>query len=163
MSRLFSNILFAGKSAKLQCAGRGSGDIIFHSLGCQGIIVYLEYQSVCPIVGIGTPPPSSESERVSPLGSKGGSNTLLQVMGWGELNSDDWILHAGGPSSVNYFYFWGMNKSSEAAMGGGRRVAPRLARLEPKKTGARSARARTRGQNPLVNYKGTEPCMSAFL
>ncbi len=35
-------------------------------------------------------------------------------------------------------------------MGGGRCVAPRLARHEPKKTGARSARARTRGQNPLV-------------
>ncbi len=27
---------------------------------------------------------------------------------------------------------------------------------EPKKTGARSARARTRGQNPLVPYKGTK-------
>jgi hypothetical protein len=35
-------------------------------------------------------------------------------------------------------------------MGGGR-VAPRLARHEPKKTSERIARARTRGQNPLVH------------
>jgi hypothetical protein len=35
-------------------------------------------------------------------------------------------------------------------MGGGERAAPRLA---PKKTGARSARARTRGQNPLVIHR----------
>ncbi len=43
------------------------------------------------------------------------------------------------------FYFGG---SSEAAMGG--RAAPVGRGNEPKKTGARSARARTRGQNPLV-------------
>ena len=35
-------------------------------------------------------------------------------------------------------------------MYGGGRAAPLLAVNEPKKTGARSARARTRGQNPLV-------------
>ncbi len=47
-----------------------------------------------------------------------------------------------------FFYFWG---SGEAAMGGGGRAAPRWAYSnEPKKTGARSAPARTRGQNPLV-------------
>ncbi len=34
-------------------------------------------------------------------------------------------------------------------MGG--RAAPRWGGNEPKKTGARSARARTRGQNPLVS------------
>jgi hypothetical protein len=39
-------------------------------------------------------------------------------------------------------------KSSEAAMGGGEVRSWRV--NEPKKTGARSARARTRGQNPLV-------------
>ncbi len=38
--------------------------------------------------------------------------------------------------------------SSEAAMGGAQRPVGRG--NEPKKTGARSARARTRGQNPLV-------------
>ena len=43
-------------------------------------------------------------------------------------------------------------KSSEAAMGGGEVGAQRpvLRSNELKKTGARSARARTRGQNPLV-------------
>jgi hypothetical protein len=35
-------------------------------------------------------------------------------------------------------------------MGGGARSATVLHVKEPKKTGARSARARTRGQNPLV-------------
>ncbi len=35
-------------------------------------------------------------------------------------------------------------------MGGGARSAPVLNINEPKKTGARSARARTRGKNPLV-------------
>jgi hypothetical protein len=42
----------------------------------------------------------------------------------------------------------------EAAMGGGGREAPRLWRGNaPKKTDARSARARTRGKNPLVLNK----------
>ncbi len=43
-----------------------------------------------------------------------------------------------------FFYFGGC---SEAAMGGGGRGVNK-----PKKTGARSARARTRGQNPLVYH-----------
>jgi hypothetical protein len=37
-------------------------------------------------------------------------------------------------------------------MGGGGAQLPVLRGYEPKKTGARSARARTRGQNPLVIY-----------
>ncbi len=44
-----------------------------------------------------------------------------------------------------FFYFWG---SSEAAVGG--RAAPVWRVYEPKKTGAHSARARMRAQNPLV-------------
>ena len=36
--------------------------------------------------------------------------------------------------------------------GGGARSAPLCVLMSPKKTGARSARARTRGQNPLVYY-----------
>jgi hypothetical protein len=47
---------------------------------------------------------------------------------------------------IVYFLFLG---SSEAAMGGGR-AAPVWRVYEPKKMGARSPRARTRGQNPLV-------------
>ncbi len=37
-------------------------------------------------------------------------------------------------------------------MGGGARSVPVLRGNEPQKTGARSTRARTRGQNPLVFY-----------
>jgi len=43
-------------------------------------------------------------------------------------------------------------RSSEAAMGGGGAQRPVWHVNKPKKTGARSARARTRGQNPLVYY-----------
>ncbi len=50
-------------------------------------------------------------------------------------------------SKIFIFYFWG---SSEAAMGGGGAQRPVCHVNEPNKTGARSARARTRGQNPLV-------------
>jgi hypothetical protein len=47
-----------------------------------------------------------------------------------------------------FFYFGGC---SEAAMDGGRGAQrPVWGGNELKKTGARSARARTRGQNPLV-------------
>jgi hypothetical protein len=50
---------------------------------------------------------------------------------------------------VYYFIlgFWG---SSEAAMGGEGAQRPVGRGKEPKKTGARSALARTRGRNPLV-------------
>ncbi len=41
-------------------------------------------------------------------------------------------------------------RSSEAAKGGGSAQRPVWGGNELKKTGARSARARTRGQNPLV-------------
>jgi hypothetical protein len=48
-------------------------------------------------------------------------------------------------------------RSSEAALGRGRgRAAPCLRDNELKKTGARSARARMRGQNPLVLNKRQE-------
>ncbi len=47
---------------------------------------------------------------------------------------------------------------------GGGRAAPVWRGNEPKKTGARSARARTRGQNPLVFQNiiyvlGLDPCI----
>ncbi len=47
----------------------------------RGIIVYIEYQIVCPFVGIGSPTPSPASQCVSPLGPKGGSNTRLRMRG----------------------------------------------------------------------------------
>jgi hypothetical protein len=49
---------------------------------------------------------------------------------------------------IVYFLFLGEQRSCE----GGGRAAPVWRVYEPKKTGARSARARTRGQNPLVNH-----------
>ncbi len=73
------------RSAKLRCEGRGSGDIIFHSLGRRGIIVivystwstrvYAPSSELVPLT------PSSESECVSPLGSKGGEQHSLAVEG----------------------------------------------------------------------------------
>ena len=45
------------------------------------------------------------------------------------------------------FLFWWEQRSCDGR-GGPQRPVGR--RIEPKKTGARSARARTRGQNPLV-------------
>ena len=42
----------------------------------RGIIVYIEYQSVCPFIGIGSPTLSPASQCVSPLGPKGGGATL---------------------------------------------------------------------------------------
>jgi hypothetical protein len=49
------------------------------------------------------------------------------------------------------YIFWGRMRSSEAALGRGVGAQrPVLHGNELKKTGARSARARTRGQKPLV-------------
>ncbi len=72
-SVVFFYLLFAGRSAKLRCAGRRSGDIFFHSIGRREIIVYLCRIPECmPHRRNCFPPtPSSESECVSPLGSKG--------------------------------------------------------------------------------------------
>ncbi len=53
--------------------------------------IYLEYQSVCPLVRIGTLhpplPPASESLPPEP---KEGEHTRLRVRRWGGPNSDDW-------------------------------------------------------------------------
>jgi hypothetical protein len=53
-------------------------------------------------------------------------------------------------SPVVGFFKGGRKGSSEAAIFGGGRAAPRFA---CKKTGVTSARARTRGQNPLVHRR----------
>ncbi len=66
-------------------------------------------------------------------------------------------IRPGGPSTgqkgsilfLDYFYFiLGDAAKLRWAGGGAQRPVSRV--NEPKKTGARSARARTRGQNPLV-------------
>jgi hypothetical protein len=71
------------------------------------------------------------------------------------------IYYPGGPSSgqkgsilfLEYFFiFGGVAKLQWPGWGGGAQ-RPVWHVNEPKKTGARSARARTRGQNPLVDKK----------
>ncbi len=57
--------------------------------------IYLEYHSIRPLVGIGTPPPHPPLPQVSlpsPLEPNGGytQHTRLLVRGWGSTNSDDW-------------------------------------------------------------------------
>jgi hypothetical protein len=57
-----------------------------------GIILYLEYQSVCPFVRIGPPSPSPESECVLPPPKPKGGGGRHSLGGEGEnvANSDDW-------------------------------------------------------------------------
>ncbi len=63
-------------------------------------------------------------------------------------------LDLGGPSSTDFIYFWGSNKKQRSCDGrGGARSALFGVANELKKTGARSPRARMRGQNPLVIEK----------
>ncbi len=59
-------------------------------------------------------------------------------------------LDVGGPSSIDFIYFWGSNKKQRSCDGGEGAQRPDWGGNELKKTGARSARARTRGQNQLV-------------
>ncbi len=91
--------------------------------------------------------------------------------GWGRgkgphISQPLWInaLDVGGPSSIDFIYFWGSDKKSNA-MGeeDGARSAPVWGNNKLKKTGARSARARTRGQNPLVQNIFTEHAQSCHL
>ncbi len=51
--------------------------------------VHIEYQSVCPLVGIGPSPPPLLQVCPPPPGTKGGYHTRMRVRGWGSPNSDD--------------------------------------------------------------------------
>ncbi len=62
----------------------------------------------------------------------------------------DQALDVGSPSSIDLVYFWGSNNKQRSCDGRGGAQRPVSCGNELKKTGARSARARTRGQNPLV-------------
>ncbi len=60
--------------------------LIWLGFNCRwGIIVFIEYQSFCPFVGIGSPPaPSPASECAPyPLGIKKGDNNHLRMRGRG--------------------------------------------------------------------------------
>jgi hypothetical protein len=50
----------------------------------------LEYHSVCPLVGTGTPPPPLLQASVPPRNQRGRVHTRQRVRGWGSPNSDDW-------------------------------------------------------------------------
>ncbi len=56
--------------------------------GCFTKYIYIEYHSVCPLVGVGTP--LSPASVPLPPEPKGGGHTRLRVRGWGSPSSDDW-------------------------------------------------------------------------
>ncbi len=60
-------------------------------LGCRGIILNLEYQVVCHVVGIRPPPPPPQTSVSPPLDPKGGGRHSLAGERVGRPNSDDWI------------------------------------------------------------------------
>jgi hypothetical protein len=51
--------------------------------------IYKEYQSVCPLVGIGTLPIPLSPASVPLPPELGGGHTRLRVRGWESTNSDD--------------------------------------------------------------------------
>jgi hypothetical protein len=53
------------------------------------VLIYKEYHSVRPLVGIRTPLPSAAPP---PVTKGGGGHNRLQVRGWGSPNSDDWRI-----------------------------------------------------------------------
>ncbi len=55
----------------------------------QKVHIHLEFHSVCPLVGIGTPNPSHTSECVPPEPKGGGAHSPAGE-GWGGPNSEDW-------------------------------------------------------------------------
>ncbi len=56
---------------------------------CHKVLIYNEYRyhSICPLVGIGIPPPPLPLASVPPRNQRGGGGTL--AYGWGSPNSDD--------------------------------------------------------------------------
>ncbi len=55
------------------------------------VLIYIEHHSVCPLVGIGTPPPLQPQASVPSPRTKGwGGHTRLRLKGWGSPNSNDW-------------------------------------------------------------------------
>ncbi len=74
--------------------------------------------------------------------------SVVSVVQWKEKS-----FNVGGPSSIDFIYFWGSNKKQQCdGRGGGGAQRPVWGGINLKKTGARSARAHTRGQNPLVYH-----------
>jgi hypothetical protein len=60
---------------------------------CHKVLIYIEHHSVCPLVGIGTPPTPLPQARVPsppPPPQRVGGHNRLRLRGWGSSNSDDW-------------------------------------------------------------------------
>jgi hypothetical protein len=84
------------------------------------------------------------------MGGAGGRGPHISQPLWSSGKKK--ALEVGGPISIDCKYFWESNKKQRSCdWRGEARSAPFLRGNEPIKTGARSARARTHGQNPLVN------------
>ncbi len=104
------------------------------------------------------PTPSLPGECVPPRLLCGGRTPSLGGEGvgghyFGRRQTQLCTLHIICKYFVDFSYiFEGRIRGSEAAMDGGGAQRPVWVGSELKKTGARSARARTRGQNPLVLY-----------
>jgi hypothetical protein len=57
--------------------------------GKHKVLTYTEHHSVCPLVGIGTPPtPLPQASVPSPPDQRVGGHTRLPLWGWGSSNSD---------------------------------------------------------------------------
>ncbi len=55
------------------------------------VLIFKEHHSVCPLVGIGTPPiPLPQASVPFPSDKRVGGHTRLRLKGWGSPNSDDW-------------------------------------------------------------------------
>ncbi len=78
--------LFAGRSAKLRCAGRRSGDTIFHSIGRREIIVFILQNTrvYAPSSELVPPTPSLKVSVSPPLDPKGGEQHSLAGRGVGD-------------------------------------------------------------------------------
>jgi hypothetical protein len=78
------NVLDRRQSKNLRVSQSPVSGLICIVLWRRGIILYIEYQSVCPCVGIGSPHLLHRKRVCHPLGPKGwGSNS-------GGPNSEDW-------------------------------------------------------------------------
>ncbi len=101
--------------------------------------IYLEYHSECPIVGIGTFPPSPASECApQPRTKEGGGHTLLRVRDC--MGESQFHLLEKKPSTLSTLWWEESNRPISSLLegggGGGRKgVPPRNEVLHPALTG----------------------------
>jgi hypothetical protein len=83
------------RKSDLRLPGAGAERNISASQHCWSVskfhkvLTYTEHHSVCPLVGIGTPPiPLPQASVPSPPDQRVGGHTRLSLRGWGSSNSD---------------------------------------------------------------------------